>query len=215
MSKSTFVPFSTIPPSDAMMRVGLGSMALHYLASSISSVERKRHYALIDSTDELNAKLSKTFDMNFMPLSAVRVYKKLSVPPHDSMGLLEIADLYTDTVVFDIMGRLPLEPDWQDLFSDGNYAHEATFLVFNQGGQSHFFLCGGEPGEDKVEQTLLDFGKIGTASLNDLKTQYTEIATVIEDDFDATQKKQAINHNWLLLNGLIANFNLTIVSISG
>lgn len=211
---TSFKPFSTIPPSEAMMRVGLGCLALEELGSQLSSLERKRHYMTLDNPEELNQRLSKAFDINFPPMAIVNVYRKMDVAP-TTQDVLHITDLSLDTVVFDIMGRLPLEANWQEVFSDGNYQWLDAFLVFTQGGHSHFFKCGGQAGENHVESSFLDFGKVGTASCRDLMEQYALSKFELSEEMDPQELKQLGYKNWLLVNALIANLTFTAISIQG
>lgn len=203
------LPFSTIASGEPMMRIGLGALMLQHLSSDAVPKELRGKHLTLDTPDEVNQRLSGTFDINFPPVALSSVYELLSTPPGSDDQLLVGGDLYSDTVVFNLYHRLPVEPDWEVLFSAGNHRRIADYLVITQGGKSQFFKCGGPRIEDDVDAFFLDWGKVGTASLKDIKEQYEHARVKDVDVNEADEVRNADRLNWLIGNALIANFVFT------
>lgn len=205
------LPFSTIASGEAMMRIGLGSLMLQHLSNDAAPKELRSKHLTLDTADDINQRLSGTFDINFPPVAISSIYELLSTPPAPTDQLLVGGDLYGDTVVFNLYHRLPVEPDWEALFSTGNHRRIADYLVITQGGKSQFFRCGGPRIEDDVDAFFLDWGKVGSASLKDIKEQYEHARVKDVDVNEADEVRNADRLNWLIGNALIANFVFTAV----
>ena len=147
----------------------------------------------------------------------VHLYKHLNVPPHESMYILNITDLYEDTLVFNLGDRLPVAAEWNETFADGNYKREGTYLVMVQGGKAHFFLCGGPQGDENVTELFRDWGKVGGVSVSQLTEMYEEAKVDIHEDSESTEHevRQKKYLNWMIGNALIANLAFTAVAIHG
>lgn len=203
------LPFSTIASGEPMMRVGLGALMLQHLSADAKPSQLRGKHLTLDTPDEINQRLSGTFDINFPPVALSSVYELLTTSPAPSDDLLVCGDLYSDTVVFNLHQRLPVEPDWEGLFSTGNHRRIADYLVITQGGQSQFFKCGGPRVEDNVDEFFLGWGKVGSASLKDIKEQYEHARVSDVDTSEPEEVRRADRTNWIIGNALIANFVFT------
>lgn len=208
-------PFSTLPSSEPVMRIGIGCLALSHILADEPAKTRGRFHITLDTPDEINRRLSGLPEVSFPPMAVVHVYYQKDTPVHpESQYILSIGDLFQDTVVFNLADRLPVEPDFATVFGHGVHERIATYLVISQGGRSHFFMCGGQKGEENIESLFRDYGKIGTLNFGEVMEDYAlaKIDPKENVDADELEVRQKTYLNWMLANALVANLAFTQVA---